>query len=107
MKNRILQILSVIILSFCGYGFGRKFIELILLVTSDSSAAEEGIFAVAPLVNYMLASAGFLCLLGWAAAQGMFTNIEKPKQTMLDNDMRLDAQTEDLQFCQSVLGKSV
>jgi len=103
MKNRIIQILSILILGFCCYGFGRKFIELILLVTSDSEAAQEGIFAVAPLANYMLASAGFLCLLGWAAMRGMFTDIEKPKQTMLDDNIWLDAQTEDIQFCSSVL----
>ena len=103
MKNIIIKIMSVIILGFCCYGFGRKFIELILLVTSDSEAAQEGIFAVAPLVNYILASAGFLCLLGWAAMRGMFTDIEKPKQTMLDDDIRLDAQTEDLTYCRSVL----
>jgi hypothetical protein len=103
MKNLIIKILSVIILGFCCYGFGRKFIELILLVTEDGEAAQEGIFAVMPLVNYMLASAGFLCLLGWAAMRGMFTEIENPKQTMLDDDIWLDTQTDDIKFCNSVL----
>ncbi len=103
MKKRFIQIISVIILGFCCYGFGRKFIELIVLVTDDSEAAQEGIFAVMPLVNYMLASAGFLCLLGWAAMCGMFTDIEKPKQTMLDDDIRLDAASDDLRHCRSVM----
>ncbi|NOZ39499.1 MAG: hypothetical protein GXP24_04650 [Planctomycetes bacterium] len=103
MKKRIILAMSIIILGFCAYGFGRKFIELILLLTSDTEAAQEGIFAVAPLVNYMLASAGFLCLLGWAAAHGMFTDIERPKQTMLDDDIRLDAQTDDIKYCRSVM----
>ena len=105
MKNLAIQIMSVVILGFCLYGFGSKFIELVRLVMSDSDAAQEGIFAVAPLMNYLLASAGFLCLLGWAAIHGMFRDIEKPKQTMLEVNTRLDAETDDLEYCDSVLNK--
>lgn len=103
MKTRAIQIMSVVILGFCFFGFGSKFIELVRLVTSDNSAAQEGIFAVAPLVNYLLASAGFLCLLGWATIHGMFRDIERPKDTMLEVNARLDAEMHDLQFCSSVL----
>lgn len=103
MKNRIVQLLSVVILGFCCYGFGSKFIELVRLVVTDSDAAREGIFAVAPLTNYLLASAGFLCLLGWATVHGMFRDIERPKQTMLDINAQLDDQTHDLHYCTSVL----
>ena len=103
MKNRIIQIMSIVILGFCFYGFGSKFVELVRLVASDSEAAQEGVFAVTPLVNYLLASAGFLCLLGWASIHGMFHDIEKPKQTMLDLNAELDAETEDVKFCSSVL----
>jgi hypothetical protein len=42
--------------------------------------------------------------LGWAAAQGMFHNIEEPKQTMLDLDAQLDADNDDSKFCKSVIG---
>jgi hypothetical protein len=105
MKDRIIQLLSVVILGFCCFGFGSKFIELVRLVVSDGDAAEEGIFAVAPLMNYLLASAGFLCLLGWATIHGMFRDIEQPKQTMLEVNAQLDSQTRDLQFCSSVLSK--
>jgi hypothetical protein len=105
MKDRIIQLLSVVILGFCCFGFGSKFIELVRLVVSDSDAADEGIFAVAPLMNYLLASAGFLCLLGWATLHGMFRDIEQPKQTMLEVNAQLDAQTHDLHFCSSVLSK--
>jgi hypothetical protein len=51
----------------------------------------EGVFALTPIINYLLASFGFLCLLGWAASNGMFTDIELPKRTMLENELRLDA----------------
>ncbi|HVC94297.1 MAG TPA: hypothetical protein VND64_11435 [Pirellulales bacterium] len=68
------------------YGFGTKFIELVALCRGDMTGA----FAIAPIVNYLLASAGFLLLFGWAAANGMFHDIERPKLTMLENEARLD-----------------
>jgi len=68
-------------------GFGMKFIEFIAIFRGDG----EGAFAIAPILNYLLASFGFLLLFGWAAANGMFHNIEGPKHTMLLNEARLDA----------------
>lgn len=103
-QNITVAILSVIILGFCMFGFGSKFVELVKLVWTDDVSATEGIFAVAPIVNYLLASLGFLCLMGWAATQGMFHNIEAPKQTMLDLDAQLDADNDDLKFSKSVIG---
>lgn len=105
MKNLSIQIMSVVILGFCCYGFGTKFIELVRLVVSEDASAQEGVFAVAPLMNYLLASAGFLCLLGWATMHGMFRDIEQPKQTMLEVNAQLDSQTDDLEFCNSVMSK--
>ena len=102
-QNIVVAILAVVILGFCLYGFGAKFIELVRMVRSDDEAMSEGVFAVAPLVNYLLASAGFLCLMGWAAAQGMFHNIEEPKHTMLDVDAQLDARSDDSKYSHSVL----
>lgn len=70
----------------CFLGFGSKFIELIHVFQGDA----EGAFAVAPIVNYLLATTGFLFLLGWAAVNGMFHNIEQPKQDMLAREAALD-----------------
>ena len=106
MKNRVVLILAVVILGFCFFGFGSKFVELVRLVAADGEAAEEGVFAVAPLVNYLLASAGFLCVLGWAAAHGMCHDIEGTKQTMLESDAQLDAQGDDVHYTRSVLNKT-
>ena len=105
MKDRIVSLLAVVILGFCFYGFGTKFLDFVRLVTSDEVAVREGIFAVTPLMNYLLASAGFLCLLGWAAAHGMFRQIEQPKQTMLEINAKLDSESDDLKFCNSVMKK--
>jgi hypothetical protein len=41
-------------------------------------------------MNYLLASLGFFCLLLWAAAQGMFRDIESPKHEMLAHEELLD-----------------
>ena len=80
-------VLAVVILGFCLWGFGRKFVELVALCRGNI----EGAFAITPVVNYLLASLGFLCLLGWATANGMFQDIERPKHTMLENEAQLDA----------------
>jgi hypothetical protein len=68
------------------YGFSGKFIEFIALFRGDP----DGVFAISPIVNYLLASLGFFCLFGWAACQGMFSDIERPKQTFLETEDLLD-----------------
>ena len=68
------------------YGFGSKFVEFVALASGEV----DGAFAIAPVVNYLLASLGFLCLFGWAAYNGMFHDIERPKVQMLENERRLD-----------------
>lgn len=73
------------------WGFSLKFREFVLLARGDV----DGVFAVTPVINYLLASFGFLLLFGWAAANGMFHDIEQPKRTMLENEMRLDALEQD------------
>ena len=106
LQNIIVGLMAVVILGFCAFGFGSKFIELVSMVKNyDSQESTEGVFAVAPLSNYLLASAGFLCLLGWAATQGMFTDIEGPKQTMLDREFELDAMSGDGHYSDSILQK--
>lgn len=69
------------------YGFGTKFLEFIALYRGDA----EGAFAISPVLNYLLASVGFLCLFGWALLRGMFRDVERPKYTLLENEARLDA----------------
>ncbi len=68
------------------YGFGGKFIELVQLYRGDV----DGVFAISPILNYLLASLGFFCLFCWAITQGMFTDIERPKRTMLDIQNEID-----------------
>jgi hypothetical protein len=87
-KRKWLKALFVaVILGPSMLGFGMKFIEFIAIFRGDG----EGAFAIAPILNYLLASFGFLLLFGWAAANGMFHDIEGPKYTMLVNENLLDA----------------
>ena len=60
--------------------------EFITLAKGDV----DGAFALTPVVNYLLASLGFLCLFGWAACNGMFHDIEQPKRDMLESERQLD-----------------
>ena len=77
--------MALVFLVPAAVGFGTKFVEFVSFV-----GAEEGAFTIVPIVNYVLASLGFVFLMGWAANKGMFENVEKPKFTMLENEHRLD-----------------
>ncbi len=82
----IMLLMAVAVLVPSLFGFGTKFLEFIALYRGDV----DGAFAISPILNYLLASLGFLFLFGWAALGGMFRDIEAPKYTMLENEMRLD-----------------
>ena len=84
----ITAVFALLILIPSMMGFVMKFIELIRTLQSDTS---EGAFAITPILNYLLASLGFLSLLVWATANGMFRELETPKLTMLELDEKLDA----------------
>ena len=79
-------ILGVLILIPSMLGFINKLLEFKHVVEGEA----DGAFALTPIVNYLLASAGFFSLLIWAAFQGMFRDIEAPKHVMLDREELLD-----------------
>lgn len=85
-KTRLTLLLAIVILIPSLWGFGTKFLEFIALYRGDV----DGLFALTPIANYLLASLGFFCLLCWAALNGMFRDVEQPKRTMLENEARLD-----------------
>ena len=86
LRNRITLALAVLILVPSIWGFGTKFLEFVRLYQGDV----DGAFAIAPVVNYLLASTGFFLALLWAIANGMLNDVERPKYTMLENERRLD-----------------
>jgi hypothetical protein len=85
-KTITLVVMTVIILVPTMAGFIMKLIEF--FHTFRQSA--DGVFAITPITNYLLASIGFLCLLIWASLNGMFHDIERPKHHMLDTERQLD-----------------
>jgi len=80
------MVLGIVILAFSLLGFGDKFVQFVQVARGEP----DGVFALTPIINYLLASFGFLCLIGWAATNGMFHDIERPKLTMLENEQQLD-----------------
>ena len=79
-------IMAVLILIPSMYGFIGKFIEFVHIYRGTSG----GEFAVAPIMNYLLASTGFFCMFIWATWHGMFRDVERPKIEMLANEEQLD-----------------
>jgi len=90
LRSHVTLVLAILILIPSFFGFGSKFVEFFAIYSGEA----DGAFAVAPILNYLLASLGFFMLLLWAAANGMFHNIEKPKITMLEIEQRLDRERE-------------
>lgn len=78
--------MAVLILLPSMYGFVGKFVEFVAIYRGSAG----GDFAVAPIMNYLLASAGFFCMLLWAAWNGMFRDVERPKIDFLTNESLLD-----------------
>jgi nitrogen fixation-related uncharacterized protein len=87
-RTAVTLLLAVLILIPSMFGFVNKFIEF-FNVSQESGA---GLFAVAPMMNYVLASMGFLLMLFWAAANGMFHDVERPKFAMLERERLLDCE---------------
>jgi nitrogen fixation-related uncharacterized protein len=86
-KSRMTTIFfALIILIPSSMGFGKKFMELVALTKGEV----DGVFAISPVMNYLLASVGFFFLFCWAIANGMFGDIEQPKKAFLETERMLD-----------------
>ncbi len=89
IRNWVTALLALLILIPSLWGFGSKFLEFIAIYRGEV----DGAFAVAPILNYLLASLGFLMLFCWAVFNGMFHDIERPKYTMLEIDEEFEKQS--------------
>lgn len=81
-------IFAAVILIPSFLGFANKFREFLQIYRGEV----DGVFAITPIVNYLLASLGFFFLFCWAIGHGMFRDIERPKYTMLENERKLDVE---------------
>ena len=89
IRNWVTALLALLILIPSLWGFGSKFLEFVAIYRGEV----DGAFAVAPILNYLLASLGFLMLFCWAVMNGMFHDIERPKYTMLEIDEKFEKQS--------------
>ncbi len=85
-KRITLWVIAVGIIVPAGYGFVDKFVQFVRTLDSE----QGGHFTIIPIANYLLVTAGFVCLLIWAVTRGMFRDIEGPKYTMLEREAELD-----------------
>jgi hypothetical protein len=86
-------VLALVILIPSLVGFANKFREFFQIYRGEV----DGVFAITPIVNYLLASLGFFFLFCWGILHGMFRDIERPKYAMLENERALDTEEgEDL-----------
>jgi hypothetical protein len=86
LQSWVTILLAVLILIPSMYGFVGKFIEFVHIYRGEPG----GEFAVAPILNYLLASLGFFSMLLWALRNGMFHDVERPKSQFLENEALLD-----------------
>ena len=104
LRTWVVTGMAAIIIFITAPAFAEKIVALAELVGQVSEEGkEESAFAITPLVNYILATFGFICLGSWAAMHGMFTNVEDPKETMLDTERQLDALDNEPDYTQSVM----
>ena len=85
-RGMVTVMLAFLILPVAAVGFGAKIVEFVAVL----SGKPDGVFTLSPLLNYLLASMGFLCLLCWAIVRGMFHDVEQPKYAMLETECQLD-----------------
>jgi len=78
----------MLILIPCFVAFANKLREFILLYRHQV----DGVFAISPIVSYLLASLGFFFLFWWGICNGMFSQMEQPKRTFLEQEWMLDAE---------------
>lgn len=84
-KSIVVWVIAILILLPAGAGFIDKLVQFF-----RTFGLEEGGFTIIPIMNYLLVAAGFICLLIWAVARGMFRDIEGPKYTMLEREEELE-----------------
>jgi hypothetical protein len=88
-----IRIAAVIVLAPCAYGFGTKFSEFI----ATFRGSDDGVFVILPMINYLLATIGFSCLLFWSVMHGMFRDVESPKYAFLAREAYLDGERDELE----------
>jgi nitrogen fixation-related uncharacterized protein len=92
-----LWVFSATMVLTAGSAFVFKLIEFLysFSIARNTVPGGDGVrpgfmFAISPLVNYLIVAAGFACLFLWAFLSGQFRDIEGPKYRMLELQRQFD-----------------
>jgi hypothetical protein len=87
-RGKAIAVVGMVVLFIvpAAMAFLNKFMKFVGTVGTD----EMGGAALVPMLNYLMVAAGFICLMVWAAASGMFRDVEAPKHKMLETEEKLD-----------------
>ncbi|MFQ5589983.1 MAG: hypothetical protein ACE5HE_02360 [Phycisphaerae bacterium] len=92
MATVLLWITVALILLAGGYAFVDRLVGFVRTLALDKE--DGGGFIMIPMMNYLMVTAGLVCLLVWGVAHDMLCDIERPKYTMLEREARLDTDDE-------------
>lgn len=79
--------MAIFILIPGALGFGDKLYQFIMVLEKNP----QGRFAIVPIMSYFVVSAGFIMVFIWGMMNGMLSDIEGPKYSMLEREKELDA----------------
>lgn len=79
--RRWLTAIMMVAVLLGGLGFAYKIVQF-----SKEALGVEGVTFVVPVLVYVVMALGFICLLLWATARGMFHDVERPKYRMLERE---------------------
>ena len=96
-SRRFLWVFSILMIVTAGTAFIFKLIEFFISLgdPANTVAGGEGlrsgfIFAVSPLITYLLVASGFACLFVWSYLKGHYRDVEAAKYRMLELQGEID-----------------
>lgn len=96
-SRTFLWVFSFAMVITAGSAFMIKLIEFLYEFSSARNTVPGGggvrhgfIFAISPLMTYLVVAAGFACLFAWAYFSGQYRDVEGPKYRMLQMQDEFD-----------------
>lgn len=97
-SRRFLWIFSIAMVVTAGSAFVMKLIEFLYEFSHSANVVDAGadsrprlIFAISPLMTYLIVATGFACLFLWAYFSGQFKDVEAVKHRMLELNDQISA----------------
>lgn len=84
--NAFVGMFSLAIMFLAGGGFIFKLVEFARSIDMKN----DMVFAIMPIVTYLIVASGFMCLFIWAFVTGKFADLEAAKYAMLEQEERYE-----------------